>query len=44
LVDPIGPQLIECDGLKEGAVVLAEGAQILRDDKDAFGILSLDNI
>ena len=43
-VDPVGPLLIECYRLEEGAVLGAEGAQILRDDNDAFGTVPLDDI
>jgi hypothetical protein len=43
-VDAYWPQLIECYRLEEGPVLGAEGAQILWDDKDAFGILPLDDI
>ena len=41
--DPYRPQLIECDGLEELAT-RAEGALILRDDKNGFGTVPLDDI
>ena len=44
MVDPIGPLLIECDRLEQGAVLGAEGAQILRDNKDSFRAMPLDDI
>ena len=44
MVNPYRPKAIKCYRLEEGAVLGAEGAQILRDHKDAFGTVPLDDI
>jgi len=43
LVDPVGPLLIECDRLEELAA-RAEGARSLRDNKNFFDTVPLDDI